>query len=255
MAGKKRRTSAKLGLSDLERLHTPLSNYIQSEETMLLRSVVDRIDAVPRAGEPEVRLELSPEYQRAHVWTDTQREQFMGHVFGGGIVPPVIVHMGNLDEPDEVIDGKQRLTTMYRWAKGEIAALLYDGTRVRITDFDEPARRLVMGPSGLTVKILYARHLSLVQRMELYLRLNNGGTYHTPEEIERVRTLLEAARAGRPLPPRPVHWQWNARRSEKGPVLTGRCGVIAYPGEDIHEMTTDRAAVTCEKCKAKLEAH
>jgi hypothetical protein len=251
---RKKQQAVKLGVADLERMHTPLSNYVSDEETVTLRSIVERIDAPHLPGEPEVKLELSPEYQRAHVWTDTQREQFMGHVFGGGIVPPIIVHMGNLDEPDEVIDGKQRLTTMYRWAKGEIAALLYDGTRVRITDFDEAARKLIMGPSGLTVKILYARHLSLVQRMELYLRLNNGGTYHTSEEIERVRTLLEAARAGLPLPPRPVHWQWNARWSEKGPVLTGRCGVIAYPGEDIHEMTTDRPAVTCEKCKTKLEA-
>lgn len=164
-------------------------------ETLIMRSLVARVEATKfpdGAGEFEP-LNLDPDYQRGHVWTDEQAARFVGHLIEGGATPMLIVNRDpTYNRHDEVVDGKQRITACYRWYKGEIPAELTDGRLVYRRDLDETGQRYITGMTGAVQEIGYVQ-LDRAGILRLYLRLNRGGTVHTDEEIARVRALLAEA--------------------------------------------------------------
>lgn len=135
-------------------------------------------------------LDLEPPYQRGSRWTEEQRELFMGHLLTGGEVLPLIVHRVNDVKGAEMVDGKQRMETMLMWCRGEIAALLPDGRRVRITDLvtfqrSPESRVRVAGLQRITFLVKYI-NLPFELRKLFYVRFNSAGTPHTREELERA---------------------------------------------------------------------
>ena len=175
---------------DIQDIFQPLRS--DGIETVTFPMVVRRIDAADAAD----HLNLTPDYQRDYVWSDRQAEQFVGHMIEGGQVAPVIVQRYPIQRggvtSDEVIDGQQRLRSVYRWMKGEIAAELHDGSTVRIDDLDAESQRVIRSSGWLTGPHFSIQYVSLprAERLRLYLRLNRGGTVHTDAEIGRVRAML-----------------------------------------------------------------
>ena len=176
---------------DIATIYKPLRS--DGTETVTSLTLLRRIEAT----DPHQKLNLSPDYQRDYVWTDRQASQFVGHMVEGGSVGPVIVQRFPIGatafQPDEVIDGQQRLRSYYRWLKGEIPAELHDGQHLYIDDLDTESQRSVRGHwlTGPHFTFLYVS-LPRAERLRLYLRLNRGGTVHTDAEIERVRAMLDA---------------------------------------------------------------
>lgn len=139
----------------------------------------------------DARLDLSPDYQRAHVWTDAQAEAFVGAVAESTPTPAIFIRRGAYPAPDQVVDGKQRLTALVRFVSGEIGAALSDGRRVMWADFDIVDRRFFLHN---TVQVVHlAETTTEADVLRIYLRLNKGGTPHTAEELQRVEELLAAA--------------------------------------------------------------
>lgn len=136
-------------------------------------------------------INMDVDFQRDHVWTQRQQELFIGHVLEGGDVSPLILNVGprgTFTQTCDLIDGKQRLTAGLKWSKGEIEAELYTGERISADKLDSIDRRqcaMIIGLRFATV------HLTRKESLELYLRLNRGGTIHTDDEIEKVRKLLK----------------------------------------------------------------
>jgi hypothetical protein len=140
-------------------------------------------------------LDLNPPYPRDSVWTPEQRELFMGHVLSGGDLLPVVVHRAEDVRGAEMVDGKQRLETMLMWRRGEIAALLPDGRRVKVGDLQTfqrtpGARVRVAGLQRVTFTVKYV-NLPFEERKRFYVRFNSAGTPHTKEELERALSAQE----------------------------------------------------------------
>lgn len=173
-------------------IHAPVP-FDGGQETLLFGTIARRMNV---KGYSDGTLEedwinLNPEYQRGHVWTVKQQEAFVGHMLEGGATPIVILNRdANYRLPDEIVDGKQRLTAVVAWICGEIAARLTDSTRVYRTDFSADDQRLIMGPVGPHFTAGYV-HLNRADVLRLYLRLNTGGTVHTDAEISRVQAMLD----------------------------------------------------------------
>lgn len=141
---------------------------------------------------------LSPDYQRGSVWTQRQKELFVGNFIEGGLCPPIYIQRfeseknypeggkeGWLDRPNEVIDGKQRLQALLDWVDGKIEAEVTCGDRIHYSDLD------IVDLRGLpNVRVTYI-DLSYKDRLRFYLKLNRGGTVHSDEEISKVRDLLK----------------------------------------------------------------
>lgn len=135
----------------------------------------------------EGHLYTTPDYQRGRVWTDAQASAFMGYFLGSGQIPPLVCQEWPTQEQWEVVDGLQRMTAIHRWAAGEIPATLEGFPPFFLSDFSEDDQRRVMR-TLIPIQFIYAA--SRRQVLEIYLRLNGGGTPHTPEELDRVRGML-----------------------------------------------------------------
>lgn len=129
-----------------------------------------------------IQLDMSPAYQRSHVWTQEQQEAFAGHVLTGGKVPALIVREIGDQDAYELVDGKQRLTALLLWKKGEIGAQI-GNRRIFIDDTDRKFRPM------LTIRFDFVRCETTADVLRLYLRLNSG-VAHSSEELARVRRML-----------------------------------------------------------------
>lgn len=133
-----------------------------------------------------IGLNMDPDFQRGHVWTENQKRAYVEYMLRGGEVARNIY----INAPDwnnssykdsELIDGKQRITAVI------------DFLQNRLTVFDGNYRKDFSGRMRTTSARFNWCVVALPTRSEvlqLYLNINAGGTPHSPEEIERVRNLL-----------------------------------------------------------------
>ena len=120
-------------------------------------------------------VDFDPPYQRGHVWTLRQQEEFMGHLLSGGDVLPLIVQRVPESGESEMLDGKQRATAILRWLKGEVTARLFNGRTIDASD-------VTKGLRCVDIKIKYV-NLPFEERKRFYVRLNSAGTPHTTEQL------------------------------------------------------------------------
>lgn len=142
---------------------------------------------------------LSPTYQRGPVWSRAQQMNYIGHVLTGGVSPPIYCQRHDspkhtstakwYDLPVEVLDGRQRLQAVLDFIEGQIPARVLDGTEHRdlwYKDFDARERRA----HTMSTSVVFM-DISFKERLTLYLRLNNGGTPHSAEDLQKVREMLK----------------------------------------------------------------
>lgn len=130
-------------------------------------------------------LDLNPDFQRAHVWTEEKQLNYIEFVLRGGqssnsIFMNCSSWMGNFNTPIELVDGKQRLEAARRFLKNEIPAFgsLYSEYTDRI------------GVMGACFKIHMNQLQTRREVLQWYIDLNEGGVAHTKEEIAKVKALL-----------------------------------------------------------------
>ena len=133
-------------------------------------------------------LEINPDFQRGHVWDATKQIKFVEFVLRGGRSAKQLqfncVGWQHSDDLGEyvLVDGLQRLTAAIRFMKNEIPAFGY-----KFKEFSGNLR--IHSPSfRWNVNDLDTR----AEVLTWYLELNSGGVVHTDDELDRVRTLLEA---------------------------------------------------------------
>lgn len=144
--------------------------------------------------ESEHGLNLNPDFQRAHVWTQAQQVKFVEFILRGGTSAQNIyfndpawqksVGECSADYTDFVIvDGKQRLQALMQFLNNEIPAF---GSLLR--EFDRPAVLLRRNINiALQVNDLKTRK----EVLQWYIDINSAGTPHTNCELARVKRLLE----------------------------------------------------------------
>jgi hypothetical protein len=139
-------------------------------------------------GEGIAKLNLNPDFQRAHVWTKKQQIAYVEYVLQGGEVGRNIIFncpgwMGDWRGPFELIDGKQRLEAARAFMRNDIPAF---GHYLREFE-DKPAF------SDVAFNFQVCKIPDRKGILQLYLNINAGGTPHTKQELDKVRKLLEIA--------------------------------------------------------------
>lgn len=142
--------------------------------------------------------DLVPDFQRGHVWHRDQQIAYIENVFRG--TAPMVFKFnspsyGQRDDPKAdlapgdfvCVDGLQRLTALRAFIAGDIKAF-GDLTPTSLTGTSFDLKRMNW---TCTFEVFdFTRRSELLQ---FYLDLNSGGTIHAPEELARVRGLLEVA--------------------------------------------------------------
>jgi len=133
----------------------------------------------------DLNLQLDPDFQRGHVWSEEQQISYMEFLLRGGKSARVIYFnhpgwMGSFKGEFVCVDGLQRLTACLKFLNNELKVfgLYYD-------EFD--------GDLPFDIDLLFNVN-NLKTKAEVlvwYLEFNTGGTVHTEEEIQRVKDLLD----------------------------------------------------------------
>ncbi len=132
-------------------------------------------------------VDLDPDFQRCHVWTEEQQIAWMEFHLRGGKTARVIYFnhpgwMGDWRGTLTLVDGKQRLEAIRRFFSNEIPVF---GHYYRdFTDRTDSVRHNLQ----INVNNLKTR----AEVIRWYIDMNNGGTPHTDAEIEKARLLLAA---------------------------------------------------------------
>lgn len=148
-------------------------------------------------------LELEPDFQRGHVWTDAQRSAYIESLMRKAA--PVALSFncpgwcdpstGEGDIPDNLmqcIDGLQRLTAVRKYVAGQLR--VFGGRTV------EDFKGSPFDPARYSLKFLIFQFEHRVDLLQFYLDINNGGSRHEESELERVRNLLRAAQCHEAAP-------------------------------------------------------
>lgn len=134
-------------------------------------------------------LQLTPKFQRGHVWTEEQQIAWLEYFLRGG-KSGTTVYLNcpdwNLSLPDGAyneyvcVDGLQRITAVMRFINNEIPVF---GTYYK--DFEDKPRM------RHCIKVNINDLQSEREVLQWYVDMNSGGTPHTTEEIERVKQMIE----------------------------------------------------------------
>ena len=131
------------------------------------------------------KLELQPDFQRAHVWNPNQQRRYVEFILRGGRSARTLYWNcstwdNRMDTPLQLVDGLQRLTA--------VREFLGDRLAVFGRFFGEFTGKLRLAGPDFVMNVNNLPDRSAV--LQWYLDLNDGGVQHTEEEIVRVRKLL-----------------------------------------------------------------
>ncbi|MDK0999508.1 DUF262 domain-containing protein [Burkholderia sp. OKR4-1] len=151
-------------------------------------------------------LDLSPDFQRGHVWTGEQQRHYIENVMRGAVPTSgltiqfncptfeslLVKSDGDLPAGFQVMDGLQRLTAVREFLAGNVRPFGLTLADLEGTSFT---------PRGMTYRLRFATFCFQYKLdvLDHYLALNLGGTPHSAEEIERVVAMRdELIRTGAP---------------------------------------------------------
>lgn len=145
-------------------------------------------------------VDLNPDYQRGHVWTELQQQRFIEASMRK--VLPSSAFLIQLNCPNwnenytkgdlplgmQCIDGLQRLTAVKGYLAGDVKPF---GMHIREFDGSSFMCRGLTGPARFRIAMYGFTKKREV--LEHYLAHNTGGTPHSDDELDRVREMLIAA--------------------------------------------------------------
>lgn len=145
---------------------------------------LSNLEETLREYDADYGLNLMPDYQRGHVWTESQQIAYVGFFLQGGRTARIIyfnvprLHRATGPAGMELVDGLQRITALRRFLNNEFPVM-----GMYYKDFS--------GICPYTVQFNINSLQSRAEVLRWYLQINQSGTPHTPEELARVNALLE----------------------------------------------------------------
>lgn len=148
----------------------------------------DLVDFIEKEIE-EQGLNMNPDFQRGHVWTEEQQISFIEFFLRGGKTGRVIYlnnpkwnnnKNGGTYSDYVCVDGLQRYTAMKRFINNEIK--VFGSYYYEYEDNIRATNTIKLNINDLT---------SRKEVLQWYLEFNAGGTPHSNSEIQKVKKLLE----------------------------------------------------------------
>ena len=168
-------------------------------ETDISWSYLER--SLKKWGEDYQGLDLTPDFQRGHVWTPYQQQHFVENVLRGIVSSSSLSLQFNCPnwEPSEsetdlppgfqCLDGLQRLTAVIKFLNGEVRPF---GLGVRDLDGSSFSMQRITLTRFRVAVFNFRKRSDLIQH---YLDFNAGGTPHSSDEIARVHDLLNKSKS------------------------------------------------------------
>ena len=137
------------------------------------------------------KLQMNPDFQRGHVWTEEQQSRYIEAVLSNGARQARTIYLNcpdwsriNKKDYHEFVcmDGLQRYTAIEKFYNNQIKAYGH-----YLNEYEDKDILLREHFFKLNINDLDNRK----DVLKWYLQINDGGTPHTKEEIERVKKLYK----------------------------------------------------------------
>lgn len=136
-------------------------------------------------------LELDPDFQRGHVWSEMQQIKYVEYILKLGNLNRGIVFncpgwLEGFEGQMVLVDGKQRLQAARLFMSNQLQ--IFDGVcRKDLVRQGKPMLRF----SQEIEFVFYINDLQTrAEILQLYLDINAGGVVHSDDELTKVRALL-----------------------------------------------------------------
>lgn len=130
-------------------------------------------------------IELNPEYQRGNVWTLEDKVSLIDSILNeieiGRMVMMKRPYSDSRKHMYEVIDGKQRLTTLIEFFEDRFE---YNGLKYSELNYLDKHQF-----NGTQIAIIETDELSTEQVLEFFIRVNTSGRPVDPEHLEKVKAM------------------------------------------------------------------
>ena len=135
----------------------------------------------------QYNLQMNPDFQRGHVWTEEQQIGYVQFILRGGKSGRDFYFNWNRDTGEYIcVDGLQRTTALKRFVNGEIKAF-----GQQFSEFEFGREAYINPFPEYKVRVYQNNLTSRKEILEWYVDMNAGGTPHANEEIERVKKMIE----------------------------------------------------------------
>lgn len=138
-------------------------------------------------------ININPPYQRGLVWTLEQKQKYIENLFNetAVITPTIVLNWENhiYDSAYEVIDGKQRLTTIFDFIENKFC--LSNGLYFKDLSMSDCNFILYHDVRYTRIEKIDYTNLTLNEKIELFLEINELGTKMSEEHIEKVKEMIE----------------------------------------------------------------
>lgn len=154
----------------------PTCHYsINSSWRHIKRTIEEYVD--------ELNLQINPDFQRGHVWTEEQQTAYIEYILQGGASGKEIYFnhpkwLNDFKGDFYLVDGLQRLTAVLGFMNNEIKAF---GKTVKEYEGKLPEN------AEFIIKIASLKTKKEV--LDWYIKMNTGGTPHSKEEIDRIKEM------------------------------------------------------------------
>jgi hypothetical protein len=156
------------------------------------RRLVKQIEDWCNGIDTDAPLEMNPDFQRGHVWIEEQQIAYIEALLKGGAKNARTIYLNCpywMDSPQRYsykdfvcVDGLQRYTAIKKFVNNELKA--FDSY---LNEFEDVKRFNRTAFVKLNVNNLRTEK----EVLQWYIEINEGGTPHTKEEIDKVKNMLE----------------------------------------------------------------
>lgn len=142
-------------------------------------------------------LDLDPFYQRGLVWTLDQKRDYIIALFNGrATIEPTIAeyYQDNYKyHIMEVIDGKQRLTTVFDFINNKFS-IIVDETEVYFRNLIEKDQRFLIKHDVKETRIMsrdISKEIPISDILDIFIEINEKGTKMSDNHLKKIKKTLE----------------------------------------------------------------
>ncbi|KAL1409655.1 hypothetical protein Q8F55_003651 [Vanrija albida] len=142
------------------------------------------------------QVQLSPEYQRDVVWSQTKMVGLIQSLFFNYYVPPVIFAIQDNEDGEEIrvcIDGKQRCTSILQFMKGQIPFKGANGEKFWYAKYGTGQKGGQLLPAGLkrkfdniALQVVEYDNIDSDKQRDIFQRVQLGMALSAPEKLQAL---------------------------------------------------------------------
>lgn len=127
------------------------------------------------------QVNLSPSYQRGEVWDNSRKRELIKSILENIRLPEIIINTkSDNDRMWDIIDGKQRLTTLFNFINNEFA-LVNSNTKVYFNDFDTELQTDIKESQ---LQLVIYKDLDETKQRDIFERINYGSPLKDGEKLK-----------------------------------------------------------------------